>query len=89
MNKDVIAGKWKEIKGDLRKAWGNITDDEWEQTKGDATKMAGILQQRYGFAKEEASEKVSSFMEKYADSSRESLDRDLEEKRRRTEDRLN
>ncbi|ASD63596.1 CsbD family protein [Bdellovibrio bacteriovorus] len=60
MNKDVIQGKWKEIKGDLHKAWGNITDDEWEKTKGDATAIAGILQQKYGMAKEEASEKVSS-----------------------------
>lgn len=74
MNKDIIAGKWKEIKGDLRKAWGNITDDEWEKTKGDSTAIAGILQQKYGFAKEDASEKVGKFMEKYASDTRENLE---------------
>lgn len=74
MNKDIIAGKWKEIKGDLRKAWGNVTDDEWEKTKGDATAIAGILQQKYGFAKEDASDKVGKFMERYTSDTRESLE---------------
>lgn len=74
MNKDIIEGKWKEIKGDLRKAWGNVTDDEWEKTKGDATAIAGILQQKYGFAKEDASDKVGKFMEKYTSDTRESLE---------------
>jgi uncharacterized protein YjbJ (UPF0337 family) len=75
MNKDIIQGKWKEIKGELHKAWGNVTDDEWEKTKGDSTAIAGLLQQKYGFAKDDASKKVSSLMEKYASSTKESLDR--------------
>lgn len=75
MNKDILQGKWKEIKGDLHKAWGNITDDEWEKTKGDTTAIAGILQQKYGMAKEEASERVSRVFEKYARQARESLEK--------------
>ncbi|AFY01793.1 CsbD family protein [Bdellovibrio bacteriovorus] len=82
MNKDIIQGKWKEIKGDLHKAWGNITDDEWDKTKGDATAIAGILQQKYGMAKDEASEKVSSVFAKYASSARESLDKPTSPSRR-------
>lgn len=82
MNKDIIAGKWKEIKGDLQKAWGNITDDEWEKTKGDSTAIAGILQQKYGFAKEDASDKVGKFMEKYASDTRETLEESEERKNR-------
>lgn len=75
MNNDFIQGKWKEIKGDLRKAWGNVTDDEWEKTKGDATAIAGVLQQKYGMAKEEASQKVSAVMDKYLSSTRKDLDK--------------
>ena len=52
-NKDVIKGKWRELKGNLRKTWGKITDDEWEQTKGDVNAMGGLVQQRYGESKEE------------------------------------
>lgn len=65
MDRNVIEGKWREIKGDLRKAWGKITDDEWEQTKGNVTSMAGILQQRYGFAKDDAASKINSVLERY------------------------
>ena len=81
MNKDVIQGKWKEIKGDLRKAWGNITDDEWEQTKGDATAIAGVLQKRYGFAKEEAQQKVSKVFDRYLSDTRDDLDREEDDVR--------
>ena len=28
MNKDIINGKWKEIKGKLKQQWGELTDDE-------------------------------------------------------------
>ncbi len=33
MNKDQVSGKWTEIKGDIQKAWGNLTDDELEKNK--------------------------------------------------------
>lgn len=65
MNRSILEGKWKEIKGDLRRAWGKITDDEWEQTKGNVTSMAGILEQRYGFAKDDAASKINSVLERY------------------------
>nr|BFD68962.1 hypothetical protein HAGR004_39840 [Bdellovibrio sp. HAGR004] len=82
MNKDIIQGKWKEIKGDLRKAWGNITDDEWEKTKGDATAIAGIIQQKYGIAKEEASEKVGGVLAKYIEDTRKTMDKDIPPQKR-------
>lgn len=73
INKDIIEGKWKEIKGELRKTWGNITDDEFEKTKGDATAIAGIVQQRYGIAKEDASKKVGDLFDRYGEATKDSL----------------
>jgi uncharacterized protein YjbJ (UPF0337 family) len=64
-NKENIEGKWKEIKGDLHKAWGKITDDEWEQTKGDVKAISGLIQQKYGDAKDEISKKVGGVFDKY------------------------
>lgn len=60
MNKDVIKGKWTEFKGNLKKVWGKITDDEWEKTKGEATAIYGLIQQRYGQSKGEVNEKLDS-----------------------------
>ena len=65
MNQDLIQGKWKEIKGDLRSAWGRITEDEWEQTKGDMGAIAGLIQQRYGQEISEITEKLSGLYDKY------------------------
>jgi uncharacterized protein YjbJ (UPF0337 family) len=48
INEDTIKGKWKEIKGDIQKTWGRLTDDELEQTKGDLKAVGGLIQQRYG-----------------------------------------
>ena len=68
MNKDQIHGKWKEIKGDIQKAWGKITNDELDQVKGNATELAGLVQRKYGVAKDEASKKIDGIFEKYSDS---------------------
>lgn len=65
MNKDAIKGKWKEIKGELQKAWGNITNDEWEKTQGDMTAISGLIQQKYGKTKEEAKKSVSDVFSNY------------------------
>lgn len=65
MNQDIIQGKWKEIKGEIRKVWGNITGDELEQTKGDLTSISGIIQQKYGQRKEDVSDKLSSIVSNF------------------------
>jgi uncharacterized protein YjbJ (UPF0337 family) len=64
MNKDVLQGKWKQIRGEIRKQWGKLTDDEVDRIEGSRDKLAGSLQERYGYSKEEAKEKVAGFMER-------------------------
>jgi uncharacterized protein YjbJ (UPF0337 family) len=61
-NKDVFKGKWNELKGEIRKKWGQLTDDELESTKGDVTAIGGIIQQRYGTAKEEVKTKLDEVL---------------------------
>ncbi len=65
MNEDMVQGKWTEFKGELQKSWGKITGDEFEATKGDVGAIAGLLQQRYGIAKEEAGRRVSEIAARY------------------------
>lgn len=64
MNKDTVEGKWKQIKGKARETWGNITDDELEQAKGDAQQLAGLIQERYGKTREAAEKEVKDFYDK-------------------------
>ncbi|MFZ4715166.1 MAG: CsbD family protein [Bacteriovoracaceae bacterium] len=58
LNKDVLLGKWVEVKGELRKKWGDLTDDELEKAKGNLNALAGLLQQKLGISKEEAMKKL-------------------------------
>lgn len=61
MNKDVTAGKWKQLKGEVQKKWGKLTNDDLDVIEGQSTKMAGIIQERYGKSREEAEKEVNEF----------------------------
>ena len=65
MNADVLKGKWKEIKGQIREEWGELTDDEIAQVEGTEERLVGLLQKKYGYAKDEAETKYKEFMERY------------------------
>ena len=62
MNTDQIQGKWRQWMGAAKAQWGNLTDDELTRAEGNADKLAGLLQERYGYAKERAQEEVSRFL---------------------------
>jgi len=62
MNKDIFEGKFKEISGELKKKWGELTDDDIKKTKGNAQALAGILQQKLGHTKEQSEEEVSDIL---------------------------
>ncbi len=59
---DMMKGKWNESKGNLRKWWGKLTDDDVEQIKGNKDVLLGKLQQRYGWNRMQAEEEVNRRM---------------------------
>lgn len=61
MNSDILKGKWNQIKGDVKKRFGKLTDDDMMQIEGDTNKAAGIIQERYGYTREEAEKHWKSF----------------------------
>ena len=61
MNWDIIEGKWGPLKGSVKEQWGKLTDDELTEIAGNRDKMAGKLQERYGWTKEEADQKLNEF----------------------------
>jgi uncharacterized protein YjbJ (UPF0337 family) len=62
MNWDRIEGDWKQFKGKVRQQWGKLTDDDLDVIQGNQTELAGQLQQRYGYAKDEAQRQIDSWM---------------------------
>ena len=65
MNWDVIHGKWDQIKGSVKEQWGELTDDELTQVAGSLDKMAGKLQEKYGWTKTEVDEKMNDFFRRH------------------------
>jgi uncharacterized protein YjbJ (UPF0337 family) len=78
MNEQVLKGKWKDIKGEIQKTWGKLTGDEIEKTKGDMTSMSGLLQQKYGLAKDEANKHLSRIYDSY-DNTKEAVKKNMRE----------
>ena len=65
MNKDIIQGRWKEIKGQLKQEWAKLTDDEINEMKGNYDELEGCLQKNYGYKKEEAERRINEFVDKH------------------------
>ena len=62
MNKDILKGKWMQVKGEARQRWGNLTDDDVAQIQGSTEKLIGKLQERYGYSREQAEKELNEFM---------------------------
>lgn len=63
MNWDQVKGNWNEVKGKARAQWGDLTDDELEQAKGERDQLVGLVQQKYGKTKEAAREEVDRWFD--------------------------
>ena len=67
MNKNILEGKWLQLRGAVREKWGQLTDDELDQIAGKRDKLAGVLQERYGYAENEAEQQIDDFLENLDD----------------------
>lgn len=68
MNKDILKGKWNEVKGKVKQQWGKLTDDDITQINGSYDELEGRLQKAYGYQKDQVKKELDDF------SKRENLD---------------
>jgi uncharacterized protein YjbJ (UPF0337 family) len=64
MNKDILEGKWKQLSGEIRKKWGELTDDDLDQAMGQKDILIGKLQERYGYTREKAKAELDTWLKK-------------------------
>ena len=65
MNRDVFEGKWKQMRGQAKEWWGKLTDDDLERTGGKADQLIGVLQEKYGYSREQAEEEFNRRLKEY------------------------
>ena len=61
MNWDQMKGNGKQIKGKAKEKWGKLTDDDLTTVAGKRDQLVGKLQERYGYAKEQAERDLDEF----------------------------
>jgi uncharacterized protein YjbJ (UPF0337 family) len=67
MNQDILAGKWKQMRGEFKTWWGKLTDDDFDKIGGQKDKLIGFLQERYGYTREQAAQDVERRFQEYGD----------------------
>lgn len=65
MNEDVFKGKWHQLKGEMKSQWGKLTDDDFDRAEGDAEKLIGRVQERYGYQRDQAKREVDDFIRRH------------------------
>lgn len=63
MNSNIAEGKMKQFEGSIRKKWGKLSSKDLEQIKGDKDKLVGLIQEKYGEAKDVIEESLSELFD--------------------------
>ena len=61
MNNDEVGGNWKQVKGKVKEQWVKLTDDDMTVIEGKRDQRVGKIQERYGYAKDQAEKEVDSW----------------------------
>lgn len=67
MNWDRIEGNWKQFAGKAKEKWGKLTDNDLTVIAGKKEHLAGLLQEKYGYAKETAENELEEFSKSLKD----------------------
>lgn len=62
MDWNTVKGNWKHFTGSVRERWGDLTDDEVQQIKGERDQLVGAVQKKYGESKDAAEKQVDEWM---------------------------
>ncbi|HJS29701.1 MAG TPA: CsbD family protein [Anaerolineales bacterium] len=65
MNKDILEGNWKQIRGQIKTMWGRLTDDELDQVDGHRDRLVGLIQEKYGYTREDAEDSINEFLNQF------------------------
>jgi uncharacterized protein YjbJ (UPF0337 family) len=64
LNKDIMVGRWEQMKSRVKQRWGRLTDDQLNRISGYHDELAGLIRQRYGYTHEKARKGVDEFIQR-------------------------
>ncbi len=63
MDWNRVEGNWKQFKGKVKEKWGDLTDDDLDTINGQRDQLEGVIQERYGIAKDQVRKDVDAWLE--------------------------
>jgi uncharacterized protein YjbJ (UPF0337 family) len=67
MNHNIFAEQWKQMRVRLKSWWGKLTDDDFESIEGQKNKLIGLVEEKYGYTRDQAREEVDRRFNEYGD----------------------
>jgi uncharacterized protein YjbJ (UPF0337 family) len=64
MHLQSLKGSWEQIKGNLKKKFSKLTDDDLKYVEGEEEVLLGRLEQKLGVKREELEKIIKEHMEK-------------------------
>lgn len=61
MDKLEIKGSWNTLKGKLKQAYGDLTDDDLKYEEGSEDELVGRIQQKLGKSRDEVRKMLSDY----------------------------
>lgn len=59
-----LEGKWDQMRGRVKEAWGVLTDDDLDRTEGKWDRLVGTIKEKTGETVDKIEEKLSQILEK-------------------------
>ena len=63
-------GKWDQMRGRVKEAWGALTDDDLDRSEGKWDRLVGTIKEKTGEATDKVEEKLSQLLDKVTPNSK-------------------
>jgi uncharacterized protein YjbJ (UPF0337 family) len=62
MNKDMMQDKLKQLRDEVKRRWGALTDKDLDTVDVKLDQLPGLLQASYGYTREQAEKEIALFL---------------------------
>lgn len=59
-----LEGRWEQLRGRVREAWGALTDDDVQRARGNWEQLVGVVRERTGESVETVERKLNELLDK-------------------------
>jgi uncharacterized protein YjbJ (UPF0337 family) len=68
MRNDILKAQWKQVRGRVQQAWGELTDDDLARINGNWDLLVGKIEERTGQLRMDIENRLSDLLESFQDS---------------------